>query len=292
MKSFSTFFLCMMLCATGLQAQGNIGFKVGLNFAHIDGPSDLDKMGKSLESWSNTTGFHIGMTYTYKITDAFRVRAEALYSKKGGEYKHDGQMHRTFYGNTGQKILTQGNGLYLVKVSNSYFEVPLQAVFRYKKIEVSGGGYGGILAVSQGEGALTYNGTTANGTTTGPLEILLDHDYFADKIGGFTPGTATLQTTLDGKSYGIAKTQGAYYDTEVGGTEKLFNRLDAGLIGGAAYYFNSSLYLGLRYQYGLMDLTDDEGHLSIANLTSDLKPLPRNTFDRNITLQGTVGFSF
>jgi Outer membrane protein beta-barrel domain len=274
-----------------VRAQGNIGFKVGLNFASIDGPSDVDASGKSLESWSNTTGFHIGVTYTYKITDAFKVRAEGLYSKKGGEYKHEGQMHRTFYTN-GQKILTKGSGLYLVKISNSYFEVPLQAVFRFKKFEVSGGAYGGILGVSKGEGALTYSGATANGTTTGQLDFLLDHDYFADIIGGFTPGSATLTTVLDGKSYGIAKTQGAYYDTEVGGVDKYFNRLDAGLIGGAAYYFNSSLYLGLRYQYGLLDLTNDAGHLSIANLTTDSKPLPRNTFDRNITLQGTVGFSF
>jgi Outer membrane protein beta-barrel domain len=285
--------LCLLvLCATCLVAQGKIGFKTGLNFAQLKGDADTDNAGKEIDGWEPSTGFHIGVTYTYKFVDAFRVRGEFLFSRRSSEYKHVGQMHRTFFNSNTQFIQTRGTGQYLVKTSNAYFEIPVSAVFKYKKFEVSAGIYGGILAISSGQGALSYKGTTALGTTTDSLNIILDHNYFQDEVGGFTPGTAVLPNTLDGKAYNIAKTQGAYYNNSNTETEKLFNRLDAGVIAGAAYYFNSTLYLGGRLQYGLMDITNNAGHYSLSKLTTDGKSLLRNTKDTNFNLQFSVGFSF
>jgi Outer membrane protein beta-barrel domain len=286
--------LLCLFCAITAQtatAQGHIGFKTGLNFAQIKGPADVNAAGAEIETYDRSTGFHIGMTYTYEFVDAFRVRAEFLYSRKGGKYKHIGQMHRTFYSAT-NSIVTVGEGSYLVNVNNSYFELPVSAVFRYKKIEASAGLYGGLLGLSAGEGALSYKGATIAGTATDQYDFILDHNYFQDEVGGVTPGTAVINATLDGKPYQIAKTQGAYYNNATGDTEKLFKRLDYGLIAGAAWYFNGTLSLGARLQYGLADLTNNQGHYSLSRLDANNKPILRNTNDRNFTIQTSVAFSF
>jgi hypothetical protein len=288
---FIVFTLSFCLTTTLIFAQGSVGFKTGLNYATLFGPSDIDDSGKEIETWDRNTGFHIGITYTYKINDGFRLRSEVLFSRKGGKYKHIGQMHRTFYNGT-QSILTKGQGEYLVNISNSYFELPLMAGYRYRKFEVYAGGYAALLAFSTGEGALSYNGNTALGINTGDIDLLLDHDYFQDDIGYFTPGSEFIALTLDAKAYQVAKTQGAYYASSVTDTEKLFNRFDAGLIGGATWFFSSAVYLSARVQYGLVDQTNNKGHLSLSRLDADSKPVVRNTKDTNFAIQASVGFSF
>ncbi len=283
-------FCLTLLVSIQLSGQGHIGFKTGLNFSNILSDTKEPAAGIIQDQWGRAMNFHIGMTYTYEFLDAFRVRGELLYSRKGGKYRYQGPMHRTFSGNN-QSILTKGNGTYLVDVANTYLELPVSAVFKYKKIELSAGGYFGLLLFSRGEGGLGYRGTTALGTSTDSLNFILDHNYFADEPGSFTPGSEIIQVTLDGKNFSAAKTQGAYYNSATQ-KEKLFNRLDAGLIAGAAWYFNSTLYLGVRVQYGLMDLTNNAGHFSLSSLNNDNTALLRNSREQNFTIQAGVGFSF
>lgn len=125
-------FLLLVFAATQMQAQGSIGFKTGLNFAKIDGPADINDQGASVETWDRNTGFHIGVTYTYPISDAFKLRGELLYSRKGGKYKHIGQYYSTFTNAQGS-ILTTGQGEYLVNISNTYLDLPISAVYKWRK---------------------------------------------------------------------------------------------------------------------------------------------------------------
>ena len=55
-----SFALLLAFSVCQVQAQLHYGFKTGLNFARFDGPSETDNAGKSLETWKNVTGFHIG----------------------------------------------------------------------------------------------------------------------------------------------------------------------------------------------------------------------------------------
>ena len=55
---------------------------------------------------------------------------------------------------------------------------------------------------------------------------------------------------------------GAYYNYN--SDEKLFRRLDFGLVGGLAYYLNNGLYVGARYQFGLTDVTNDGNDLRVT----------------------------
>ena len=44
-------------------------FRVGLNFAKINGPLEKDDSGNSLETLKNTTGFHVGGGIVYKFLE-------------------------------------------------------------------------------------------------------------------------------------------------------------------------------------------------------------------------------
>ena len=55
---------------------------------------------------------------------------------------------------------------------------------------------------------------------------------------------------------------------------------------------SQGLYLGARIQKGFLDLTRAEQELSLLNLDSSGKVVPRNDKDQNLSLQLSIGFSF
>jgi len=283
-------FVCLLFAAS-LPAQIRYGFKTGLNFASIDGVSEVDASGKLLETWKNTTGFHIGATFSLNFTDNLGVRTEFLYSKKGAKYTFEGPGYRFFTQANGTKILTTGNVRYLVNITNSYIDIPLMAFGRFGDFEISAGPYAALNIQSAGEGSLRYEGKSQlNGASIDVLEFNLDHNYRKDDPGeGNT--AQTVKITVDGKDFELPKTLGAYYDfTEDKGN--LYNALDYGLIGGVSYYLSRTLYFNVRLQYGLADLTRDEADLNANKLGPNNAPVFNTRKDRNFTVQASVGFSF
>ncbi|MCB0615727.1 MAG: PorT family protein, partial [Phaeodactylibacter sp.] len=61
---------------------------------------------------------------------------------------------------------------------------------------------------------------------------------------------------------------------------------------GLAFYLNQGLYVGLRVNYGLSDLTRTERDVSRKELDDSNNFIFREDKDRNLTLQASVGFSF
>lgn len=296
-----TLLLLMLMGSFLANAQIKYGFKTGLNFAQIKGESELNDAGMELESWKNTTGFHIGMTFGYKFTDNFGLRAEALYSKRGGKYTFDGQSYRIFNHNTGS-VLTTGKSKYLINVNNAYIDLPIMAYGRWGNFEISGGGYIGLMVQSAGEGSLRYSGKTALGNdafinpdkTDTELDFNLNYNYRKDDPG---EGTATdnnevpLTIKVDGFLSETPKTLGAYYDYPAG-AGKLYKSLDFGLVGGLTYYISNALYIGGRLQYGLQDLTNNDADLSKARVDANGQLIYREDKDQNFMIQASVGFSF
>ena len=80
-----TFLYTLLFSSLGsLSAQGfSGGFKAGLNFSTFDGDAEVDESGNILETFNNTTGFHVAATFAYAFTDLFGVKADLMYSQKG-----------------------------------------------------------------------------------------------------------------------------------------------------------------------------------------------------------------
>ena len=298
MKLQYTLAFALSILAFSLNAQIRYGFKTGLNFASIKGPSDLDANGKELESWGNVTGFHIGATFGYNFTDNYSLQAELLYSKRGAKYTFDGQSYRVFRYSSGQ-TLSSGTSRYLVNLNNSYLDIPLMFVARWGDFELSGGAYAGILVSSIGDGSLRYTGqtiplgNTISNTETGVSELVfnLSHNYRKDEPGGGDSGEKVI-AKVDARNVEMPKTLGAYFDyTEDRGN--LYSTLDYGLIGGVAYYVSNSLYISARLQYGMADVTNNKADLSKTEINvTDGTLIYRDDKDKNFVIQASVGFSF
>lgn len=281
-----------------LDAQIRYGFKTGLNFASIKGPSDVDADGRELESWGNVTGFHIGATFAYAFTDNYRLQTELLYSKRGAKYTFDGDSYRVFRYTNGQTLST-GNSRYLINVNNSYLDIPLVFVARWGDFELSGGAYAGLLLSSVGDGSLRFSGKTVplgntvtnNETGVSELVFNISHNYRKDDPGA-GEGDEKVIAKVDARNIEMPKTLGAYFDyTEDKGS--LYSSLDYGLVGGLAYYLSSSLYLGARLQYGLADVTNNKADLSKTEINiTDGTMIYRDDKDKNFVIQVSVGFSF
>jgi Outer membrane protein beta-barrel domain len=281
-------FLALLSAPVWAQAQLRTGFKTGLNFATVQGPSEVNDAGVNLETNDNTTGFHIGATFSYSIIDMFGLRGELIYSRKGFKNAYDGQTFRNFGGTA-----TTGTGKYLISITNSYIDIPVMAYVRFKDFELSAGPYAAFLIQSTGQGSLQYSGRTPPPlqNAVNNVEIFFDHNYLRDKPGGVGDGSENITVRVDGRTLELPKTVGAYYDlTEDKGN--LYNRLDYGLVGGLTYYLSRSLYAGARLQYGLADLTNNDVDVSRLKPGTNNTPILRNDRDRNFTWQASIGFSF
>ena len=298
MKLQYTLVLLFSTLVFSLNAQIRYGFKTGLNFSSIKGPSDLDADGIELESYGNVTGFHIGASFAYNLTDNYSIQAELLYSKRGAKYTFDGDSYRVFRYTNGQTLST-GTSRYLININNSYIDVPLTFVARWGDFEVSGGGYAGILVSSVGDGSLRYSGktiplgNTVTNAETAATELVfnLSHNYRKDDIGA-GEGAEKVVAKVDARNVEMPNTLGAYFDyTEDKG--KLYNSFDYGLIGGLAYYLSNSLYISARLQYGLADITNNTADLSKTEINvTDGTLIYRDDKDKNFVIQASVGFSF
>ncbi len=292
MKLKCVFILLLTIVSLSMHAQLRYGFKTGLNFATIKGESELGVGGASLENWANVTGFQIGITLGFPITDNIGIRGELMYSKKGAKYTFDGPSYR-FFRNANTVKFTTGNSKYLINVNNSYIDIPVMAYARWKSFEISGGAYAALLVQSIGEGALTYSNAISVVPPNNPVpevKVNLSHNYRKDAVGEGAAGE-TVSVQVDAAKFDILKTQGAYYDyTEDRGN--LYNSLDYGLVGGVSYFLSSALYVNVRVQYGLADLTKNEADLSKGAVGDDLSLQYRNDNDRNFVVQASVGFSF
>lgn len=291
----------LLLGVFSANAQIKYGFKTGLNFAKMLGTAETDLAGKELETWQNTTGFHIGMTFSYKFTDNFGLRGEFLYSKRGAKYTFDGQSYRIFKHSTGE-ILTLGTSRYLININNSYLDLPVMAYGRLGNFEISGGAYVGLLIQSGGEGSLRYTGKTLLGNdvyinptkTDTELNFNLNYNYRKDDPGEGSAKSndeVPINVKADAFISETPQTLGAYYDYPEG-SKRLFNTVDYGLIGGLSFYISNALYISARVQYGLADLTNKDADLSKASVGTNKELIFRDDKDQNFIIQASVGFSF
>lgn len=285
-----TFTICFFLSALALQAQLSGGVKIGLNFSNLKGPLEQDAAGANVEQYKNYTGFHIGPAFSYAFSDRFGLRGEVLYSKKGFKYEYSGAGYRTFTLDNNQGTISNTGTTKLgLSVNLNGFDLPVMGYARLGNLELTGGAYASVFVIKVAEGAMQYSWKNLDGSD-GSIELLQRHNYNKDKFGE-GDATNTVVATVNAKKATLPQIAGAYYDfPEDRG--KLYKTLDYGLIGGAAYYLSSTLYVGARLQYGLADLTNTNADVSRQTRNADGSLITRADNDHNFTIQASVGFSF
>lgn len=271
-----------------VSAQGEFsgGFKAGLNFNNINGPEET-----SGETFGSNTGFHIGATFFYSVTDLFGLKAELVYSQKGTQYGYEGPSYFTFYtSSTGTPIVANGTRRSDISISNSYIDFPLMVYYRVGKFELEAGANAAILVGSSGSGGITFSGSTAAGSPVEEFTTGVDFGYYSNERG-LAELLSSSDITLNTLAAFQPESIGAYYEAADNDVNK-FKTIDFGLNAGLAFFMNKGLYLGFRANVGLTDITNEEQDLSPVELAPGNIYITRNDKDTNFSLQASVGFRF
>lgn len=285
------FFIALLVCIAQVgQAQGlKFGFKTGMTISKLNGPSEQAN-GLDLESNTTTGGFMVGAIIGYKYTDLAGIKMELLYNQKGTKYNFEGPGYQVFPTQSGGRTTVTGTQRMDLDVSSSYLDIPLMAYGRVGKFELEGGVSLSLLLSSSATGELEIEGIAPSGASTGTYSGVLDYRYNRDNPGIVTtPDLVALN--VDGQAVNVPKILTAYYPftTDRG---RYYNVLDFGLVGGINYYWNKTLYLGGRLNYGLLDVTSNDGYdVSKATLNGG-NFVNQTDKDTNFSIQISLGFSF
>lgn len=288
---------CLLLLANlPLSAQFSGGFRAGLNFNTFDGPQETSSVdGTTWETFNRTTGFHVGATFAYAITDLVGFKADLMYTQKGAEALYDGPSYFYLYdlrGDNDTEDRVQGLLSSERDVVNSYIEVPLVAYYRIGPLEIEGGVSTGLLVNSRASGGGKFtNNLAADGNAVRDITFNYDYNYFRDGVGKESALEVSDTPLAPGVDIFPPSVLGAYYNSD--NDEPLYKRLDFGLIGGLAFYLNNGLFIGARYQYGLTDVTrgENDRRRSTENSSGERE---YNTDDKdyNRVIQASIGFRF
>ncbi len=278
--------IMMMGKMTGQSVSG--GFKVGFNYSNIVGPSEMDNQGNALETMNFDNGFHIGAIVNFRLSDVLGLRTELLFSQKGTDYSFEGPSYWFFYPDENTTITsTGGTRKTRLFVSTSYFEVPLMIYGRVGSFEFSGGPSIAFLTGSKATGEIKYSSPTID-----PFTVALEFNYNKDKpMKELVPNQPRQMVNSAGVEIPAPKTVGAYY-AALGTTDKLYNVVDFGLNAGVSYYLNKGLFIGLRANYGLLDVTKNEQDISPSKYDEQAKTFFTNDdVDKNLSFQLSIGFN-
>lgn len=288
--------LCLFLLFSALSPlaaqEFSGGFRAGLNFITFNGDAEMSADGSTTyESFNNTTGFHVGATFALAFTDLLGIKAELMYSQKGAERNFAENTPSYFYlYNNDEDIAGTPFGGALeaqIDVVNSYIDIPVTAYYKIGIFELEAGASMGLLVNSRASGGYTYDNTIFGND---PVVFNVEGSYFSDDAGS---AGVEVRNTVPRGNPGVLLPQvvSVYYNND--SDESAYRRLDFAVIAGVNVFLNSGVFVGLRYQHGLTDVTKGENDLRISRQDL-LSEREYNTDDRDYTrnVQASVGFRF
>ncbi len=256
----------------------SVGFKAGLNTSTFTGAAEH-------ESHSNNSGFHLGASFSYLVTDRFGLRGEFMYSQKGGDYNYNGPSF-FFLEAPANSVLASGQRATNLDISNDYLDFPLMIFGRFGHFEVSGGFNVGFLIASTATGQVKFTGENPS---FDEVTMDLDYSYFKDDPRS-GDATFTEMVIAGGNEYILPRRLGAYYEY----FEKdkgLYSWIDIGVLAGASIYLNEGLYIGARANWGLLDVSREETEVTLTEFDGNM-PALQNDSEKQVSYQFSIGFSF
>ncbi len=265
----------------------NIGIRAGLSQSQFLGPKEVN----AIEDYDLNGGFHFGINFQWNFNDIIGLRSEILYNQTGSKYQ--------FFSDDGYYLFDLVNSPRFVfrdttkitlEHSNAYLSFPQTFHLRVNdKLEIHVGGYFNLLLNPVATGILNFGGET--NLQEHSFRQGLDFDYNSDRAGEFNGFASPLLIRVNGEDVDLPGIVGAYYHHDFIVDER-FAGIDYGLIGGVAYYLNRGLYLMLRAEYGLKDITRDTGDVSFQEINENGNFVYNRDFDRNFGIHLSVGFKF
>lgn len=285
---FLAFFI-LFVSAIQMQAQLTYGFRAGLSYSRFLGDSELSDTGMELDEYRFASGFHIGLSLNYAVTDLFGFRGELIFTQRGTEYLYDGDSYYFLERRTTKERVLYGRRIQDYNISMASFEVPLISYFKIGSFEISGGINTALILSSSGGGSLTFEGEAPSGNAVDPFKVTLQYNF--NKDNAQEASASALQVRIDGVTFLTPSTVGAYYDFEEKNGNQ-FEALDIGIIGGLAYYLNEGLYLSGKVTYGLTDADDNQYDISLYKLGTGNSYIYRTDKNQHLTIQASIGFLF
>lgn len=257
-----SFIAILVVSIVLVQAQEtHLGLRIGINSATMSGGTQENS------KYKPQSGFHIGPSFSYGFSDLMGIRGELIFSQKGSAFEYDGPGYFTIRKNA-EFITTSGTRSMRMAINNNYLDIPLSFyTLFFEHLDVSIGAYASVLVGSSVKGDIEYSGKRDNSSAlVGPLRFLLDGNYYGDKAGAAS-GTGTQTIRLEGDQITLPDRLGAYYEyrTKPSGTK--YNLVDYGLTGAIHYRLSGGLYAGIRYQYGLSDVSNNKFDISYKSLS-------------------------
>lgn len=284
--------LFMLILCTSLDAQMKAGFKAGLSYSELKGPSELGSNGDELESYTLSSGFQIGLVLKYEFTDLVGLKTEFLFSQRTLDYNYTGEGYFIF--DKSSNLTATGQKETRLSINNAFLDIPFTAYYRIGKFEVNGGFNLGLLAASKAEGVRTFRngisddqtGTLIPNFTQNPI-----YNYFRDVPSDFILGEAR-RIEIGAEEILLPGSPGAYFDYD-NVPEPLYKKFEFGLIGGVNYFLNNGLALGTRFHYGLSDMTSNITDVSLQMLDPDSNELVSSSDkDSYLSYQVFIAFYF
>ena len=278
MKKCITVILFSILMLPLAQSQLKLGFKAGMSYTKFTGALEEN------ESYSFNNGFHFGITFNYYLTDIFSIKSELSYSQNGTKRFFDGPSYYIFRIEE-MRFPAKDNITIDMDISNAYISIPVMASIKpLDKFEFYGGLYMGFLINPVGSGTLNFGGRFRQN---------MDMNFFSDEAGEYKtfPGARPIEVTILDEKRFLLPILGAYpfFDEK---PKSLYKSIDYGLAGGVSYYLNPGFYVGLRFDYGLRDLTNNVIDRSLVDVENDGTLILREDSDRPFGFQVSLGFRF
>ncbi len=278
-----TLLLSSIVC---LNAQDyNIGLRAGINYAQFLGETEAN------ESIDFSSGFHFGLNFQWNFTDIFGVRGEFLYIQNGSQSHYDstGTFYYIFEPSGLPTVYDKGTGKFDLDISNATLSFPITAHVQVsRKWELFGGIYTSLIVGPRGSGELDYRSFD---TEVGNFFQAHDYDYNDDVAGEANFILEPVVVNLNGDQISLPRAVGAYYFLKSKDGSKI-KKFDAGLVAGGSYYLNPGFYIGLRAEYGFMDLTNDNLDFSLNSLDAENNFITRSDNDTHFGIQVSLGFKF
>lgn len=282
-------FLLLSLSVVQAEAQLTYGFRAGLSYSKLLGDQEIDDSGKALDEYRFASGFHIGLSINYAVTDLFGFRGELIFTQRGTEYLYDGDSYYFLERRTTRERIIMGRRIQDYNISMASFEIPLIAYFKIGSFEISGGLNNALILSSTGGGTLNFEGVAPSGNEIDPFKVTLQYNFNKDEAQ--EAGPSDLQVRVDGVTLLTPSTIGAYYDFEEKNGNQ-YETFDIGLIGGLAFYLNEGLYLSGKVTYGLIDADDNQYDISLHKLGTGNSYIYRTDKNQHLTIQASIGFLF
>ena len=91
-------FALLLLPVLSANGQFSYGFRAGLSYSKLVGDHEVDDAGNALDDYRFASGFHIGLSVNYAVTDLFGFRGELVFTQRGTQYRYDGRRAIAGYG--------------------------------------------------------------------------------------------------------------------------------------------------------------------------------------------------